>query len=346
MAAAQSLPVGPTALFLVLAAGLCTVELTVLARPEFLARPELLATAATLDLVLGLPALGYLCLVRTDRVGPWAVVPLFLVGVGLARWWVPGPRQGLLNSLEWALVALELGLLTYLALRIRRIRRAYLADLGESLYPLDAAREAVRRTLGSRLAAEVIVSELAVLYYALAGWWKEPGGASARGRAFPCHRRNGYPALLGALLLVTGVEVVAVHLLLALWIPWVAWAATGLGIYGAVWLVGDFQCMRLHPALASESALHLRVGLRWRATVAWERIRSLRPPSWTPPGAHLRFTPFGAPDFWLELDEPVTVHGLFGIRRSVRALGVGAEEPGELEAAIRHRTGKDLDSGA
>lgn len=337
MTSTRTWPLGPVALFLILTAALCTVELSILADPRFLVRPDLIAGAATLDLAAGLPALGYLCLVRTRRVGVWLTVPLFFLGVALARWWIPTPRQGVLHGLEWLVAAAELGIVAFLVLRLRRVHALYRSRRDDSLYPLDATRTAVSETLHSRLAAEVVLTELAVLYYAVSGWWTGAPTTHPRGAVFPCHRRGGYPALLGALLLVTAVEIPALHFLLALWSGWVAWIATGLGVYGFLWLLGDFQAMRLQPTVASAAGLHLRLGLRWRAYVPWSALRALHPGRTVPSSAKLRMTPFGTPDLWLELHEPVVVRGLLGIERRVRWLGVGVEDREGLRALVRLR---------
>ena len=47
----------------------------------------------------------------------------------------------------------------------------------------------------------------------------------------------------------------------------------------------------------------------------------------------LSFVFFGKPDFWVELRRPLQVRGIFGITRTTRWLGVGADDP----AALRRR---------
>lgn len=66
----------PTAAFLVLAGALCAIEGAVLSTSAFARRPDLLATAATLDLVPGLPAPGWVILVRRGCAGSRSRLPL------------------------------------------------------------------------------------------------------------------------------------------------------------------------------------------------------------------------------------------------------------------------------
>jgi hypothetical protein len=69
--------------------------------------------------------------------------------------------------------------------------------------------------------------------------------------------------------------------------------------------------------------------------VDWSDIVAVRDEA--PESDARRMTLLGAPDFWLELREPAEVTGPFGIRRSARFLGIGADEPERLRAEIASR---------
>jgi len=154
-------------------------------------------------------------------------------------------------------------------------------------------------------------------------------------RLFPGHRRNGYATLLGVFLFLIVLESSITHLLLWFWKPALAWWATALGLYSVLWLLGDYHAARLNPASASDDALVLNAGLRWHATLPWSEIVAIH--DHRPCGPAQRMTLLGAPDFWLEVREPVRVAGPFGILRTARFLGVGVDEPDELRALIGER---------
>ena len=160
-------------------------------------------------------------------------------------------------------------------------------------------------------------------------------------RHYAVHRRNGYPAVVGILLVIIAVETAVAHLLLGLWTPIAAWISTTLGIYSAIWVWGDFHAARLNPIASSEGGLNLRVGLRWNTAVSWSDIVAIhdREPESDGEAAsrNLRLTLFGAPDFWIELREPTRVVGPMGIKRSARYLGIGADAPAELREEISGR---------
>ena len=56
-----------------------------------------------------------------------------------------------------------------------------------------------------------------------------------------------------------------------------------------------------------------------------------------PTEEQVKMAMFGAPDFWFEFREPVLVHGLFGIQRRVRFVGVGVDEPERLQEEVQRR---------
>jgi hypothetical protein len=328
----RRLPVGlgPGTGFLVSASLLLTAVLTVLALPGYQARPTLVAPAVLVDLALGLPLLGYPFLVRTGRRHPSILLPLGLLGLFLARWWIPAEHLGVSIGLDVLAAGLEGALLVLLVLRIRGIRSAFTAMKGRVPYPADALRHALREGLGPRLGA-MVFSEASVLWYSVAGW-RPRAAAEDPGRLFPGHRRNAYPAVLGALLMAIVVETGAVHLLVALWWEPVAWVLTILGVYSVFWLLGDFNAARSMPSLLTDRDLHLRAGLRWSADVPLSEIRSVHEDA--PDGETVDLALWGRPDLWLETRGPVRVQGPFGLVRQVRYLGVGVDDPRAVRRAI------------
>lgn len=156
---------------------------------------------------------------------------------------------------------------------------------------------------------------------------------------FSYHRKSLYPLLWGAFLFGSVLEMVVLHLLLQQWNETVAWVLTGLSIYGILWIVGDLNAARLHPIVLDGDTLHLRVGLRWRATIALEDITSISRPAMRDskkPG-YLGFTLAGEPQMVLELARPVTAHGFFGLTREVSRVGLFVDDQAAFRAALAER---------
>jgi hypothetical protein len=319
--------------FVVSASLLCAAVWTVLVQPGYWEAPRLVAPALAIDLSLGLPLLGYFFLVRGLEKRGWMLVPLFALGLALARWWIPRAHQDLSTGFGIVAIASELVVMAYLAVRVGRVAREYRRLRGLDRSRADATRHALARVLGRRLGG-AIFTEVSALWYATRIRQREPR-SSPTARLFSGHRRNGYAAILGVFLFLIVLESSITHLLLWFWHPAVAWWATAFGLYSVLWLLGDYHAARLNPASASADALVLNTGLRWHATLPWPEIVAIHDRS--PEGQAQRMTLLGAPDFWLETREPVRVAGPFGIERTVRYLGVGVDAPAELRALIAER---------
>ena len=266
------------------------------------------ASAAVLDLTVVLTFLVWWTLARELGWSAWALAPVFLATLALAARVVPDGRNETLRALQLGAAPLEIAVMIW------------------------AARHA-RGRLHDALAYE---SE--VLRTALTGW-RAP--ATVEG-ALSYHRKSAYGAIVGALLLVTAAETTVVHLVLSRWSMKAAWLLTALGVYGALWILGDWKACRSRPVVVRDGMLAIRFGLRWRLDVPLDGITGLRVPSdWSPgtePPVDLRLALPGARIVALELARPVTAVGIYGLRREVRTLGLGLDEPGRLVEVLGHAT--------
>lgn len=253
------------------------------------------------------------------------------------------------GALAWAHLAaapLELIAFAYLIRKFRAGRRAFQADVtrGSSWDAQAALRHAATEALGPGRFSDVMAYELSVLYYALV--------ARARTAAPPAsglsyHRKTAYGAIVFALLSATAVEVAGMHLLVGLRSHRVAWILTGLGAYGALWIYGDWRACLLRPVVLEQGMLRVRFGLRWQLDVPIEAVRAVRQPTAEErarKGAvDLRLALPGAKWQVLELDRAALAQGIYGLRRTVRTIGLGLDEPSHLRAALAE-AGADIDT--
>jgi hypothetical protein len=128
---------------------------------------------------------------------------------------------------------------------------------------------------------------------------------------------------------------VAVHLLVSLWSPTAAWILTGLGIYGAVWLVGDLQAVRLRPSWVDDEWLCTRVGLRWALTVPLSDVKRVRLlASGETVEDALRLSLPNARRVLIELHVPATAVGMYGFQKTAAAIELGVDDPEEFLLAL------------
>lgn len=327
--------IGAEGRFVVSAALLCTAVLSVLAQPGYWEKAVVVAPALTVDLVLGLPALGYLFMVRGARAGNGFLVALLVVGSSLARWWIPRAHQDASTTLRLVLVVAELGLTTYLVFRLGRLTSRFRDFERQGMRGTVAMRRAFADVFGPRLGGGLF-SELAALWFATVGARATPTAPAGK-HVFTVHRRNGYPAVLGVILLLVVVEAVVAHILLDLWSARAAWVSTLLGLYSGLWLLGDYRAARATPVTAGEDGLDVSIGLRWHVSVRWTDVVAVHDRA--PASDAVRLAMLGAPDLWVELHEPAHVQGPFGIVRTGRFLGLGVDDARALRAVLDAHVG-------
>jgi len=321
----------PELYFALAAASVYTVGTLALAGPR---GDGVVPTAVSLDLTLFVPALWYVFLVRGRALPAATVAPVFLLSLVGARLVLPAGEPGappLVGLLGVPAELLLLGLVARQWVRARRSARGL-----ESTDVVDRLRAAARVALGGRRAADVVAYEIAVLWYALASWRRAP---AAGDDVFSYHRKTGYGSVVAALLLAIAAESLPVHLLLSRWSVKAAWILTALGLYGALWLIGDYRAMRLRPTLLDGPVLRLRHGLRWSLDVPLTLVRGAREAgrSDDATGADLTMALRGAKVVRLEFEGPLAAHGFYGRKKTVRSVVVGADDPARLAATIERR---------
>jgi hypothetical protein len=231
----------------------------------------------------------------------------------------------------------ELGLVGYLLWRMRGYYRGLRA--GGPGDVLERLHESFAAVLGSPRVAAVLSYEVGVLFYGLCCWRRRPeagGGAS-----FTYHREGGYGALVGALVMVCGIEVVVMHVLVTLWSATAAWLLTALGLYAVVWLLGDYQAARLRPLVVGEDALHVRLGLRWSLRVPYDRIVRVGPRGKEELGrrtpGYLHAALLVEPQIVLELGGTLRARGPYGVGKEVSRVGIAVDDVQGLRAALQAR---------
>lgn len=117
----------------------------------------------------------------------------------------------------------------------------------------------------------------------------------------------------------------------------IAWIVTGLSLYGALWLLGDYQGCRLHPSVLQDGVLHLRSGLRWQVEVPLSDVEGVAAPDSQNDfaAAGLNLAVLGRPSLVLRLRHPARARSLLGTYRQSCLLGIGVDDPAAFRAALR-----------
>ncbi|NBB80155.1 MAG: hypothetical protein GVY36_12045, partial [Verrucomicrobia bacterium] len=263
--------------FALVVAVVYAAALPIVARLSSAAYPGIIAAGLTVDLVVLVPLAYHVILVRGRDWPAVTTAVVFLISLYAAHFVVPAAHQAPLAFLTYVAVPIEISLIGYVLFRaVRTVRRMGLrrsdptdTDLLEHL------RRTMRQAFDVRVLADVIAHELAVFYYALFSWRSSLPSARPEASTYTYHKSSGYGVILAGIMVALVIELVGVHLLLHLWSPTVAWIHTALGLYGMLWLVGDYRAMRFRPIQLHGDVLYLRCGLRWSIRVPLASIASV-----------------------------------------------------------------------
>jgi hypothetical protein len=316
--------------FLFLGAGGLTLLAAVIVRTQtFAAHPDVLGWAFTCDLTISLPLLWWLFAVRPGRAGAVTLIPIFVLGVAAAARIIPAAQHGFVDQLRYIAAPLDLVTIALIARRVARIR--HVEGSGD---PIDRIERACAEIFGGR-AGGVVAFEISMLYYALFGWRKRaPAG-------FTVHQRNGWATLVGVFVFLIGVESVAAHLVVQIWSTKAAWIVTTFDLYGLLWLLGDYQALRLRPTRIEGDTLVLNYGLRWRAAIPLTAVTSIEPvhseADWKQKSV-LKVAILDEPRLLIRFATPQTVHGLAGMKRTIDAVAILADDDAGFAEALRAAT--------
>jgi hypothetical protein len=308
-------------------AALAIIAAVVVRTQAFAAHPDILAWAFTFDMAISLPLLWWLFAVRSGRAGAVTLIPLFLIGVGVAARIIPTAQHSFVDQLRF--IAAPLDLLT-IALVLRRMARIRRTERGGDR--VDRIERACAELFGTGRAARAVAFEIATIDYAFLGWRKPaPPG-------FTVHQRSSWGTIVGVFVFLIAIESVCAHLVIQIWSVKAAWIITALDIYGVLWLLGDYHALRLRPTRIEGNTLHLSYGLRWRAEIPLDAIASVETvrteSDWKRKGI-LKMAMLDDPRVIVRFTTPQTAHGLAGLTRTVEAVAILPDDEDGFVAAMR-----------
>lgn len=329
----RSIPVEPQIRwFLAAGTGIWIVGLMLLRSSALQQAPDLIHFAVTFDLCITVPALYYLLVVRTGTAPPLTIVPLFLVSVLATRIVIPAEYRTFASQLELLVIPAELLLVAVIA---TKVRSAVIASTGRDdiVYRIQ---EAAIHLAGDNRIARIASTEIAILYLGILGWrQKEP---AARGVASSTsYRSEGWGSVVACIMILLVAEMIAVHLFIQQWSHSVAWFVTAIEVWGLLWILGDYQALRLRPLVVTDRNIEMRFGFRWSATISRTAVASVEMlPSADAEAlrehpTYLRFSHIEEPNHLIRLTRPFVFEGLFGIRREVDLIGVRLDDESVLE---------------
>lgn len=286
-----------------------------------------LALAISIDLLLTVP-LVYFLLIRKTSIPKTTVVPIMLLGLLLGSVFLPKESQNYLDWFKtWLLPLVELTVVTFVVLKVRKALKTYRSQKGEhaDFY------ETLKRTCTELLPKPVVIpfaTEIAVFYYAFIHWKKR----SLASNEFSYHKKSTTFSLLLAFILVIAAETVGLHFWLMKWNTVLAWILTALSVYTALQFIAYAKALSQRPITIDADSLQLRYSIMAEAKIPLDLIESvelstkdLEKDKWT-----RSLSPFGeleSHNVVLHFNELVMLSSLYGIQKKVKTLSLFVDEP-------------------
>jgi hypothetical protein len=140
--------------------------------------------------------------------------------------------------------------------------------------------------------------------------------------------------MMWAFMAIVVAETLIVHLLVALWKPWLAVVLSVFSIATLVWLIGAIRSFKQLPVELVNGQLIWRAGKLKRVDVPVAQVAGLRR-DWEAADLKdrsvLNCALIAYPNVFVELREPVRMG-----RRSISSLAHRLDDPGSFAAAITH----------
>ncbi|MCA0173850.1 hypothetical protein [Bacillus sp. RAR_GA_16] len=300
-----------------------------------------------LDLGVILPLLLYFFGFR-KRVS-WVLLCGFIFcGVLLANWMIPSHADAHLTYFNAMVVVLEIGviafeLILFLAIlkRIPLLMENYQTEKRVHYHFLLSFSRAIQQTFVFKnkkwnqfgLFLRVIATDIAAVYYSFISWKRKRPVAPD---SFTFHKDGGYLGVFYMLVHAMVIEVIAVHVMVAQYSHVAAWIVTIFDVYALLFIISDYQAIRLSPVILSKEGIHFQKGIRQYGFIEWCAVKGITENKRSPEevkqdrgsvelalhGLEREQVPFV-----IELNRPVVINQAFGFKKSIEKVYVKMDEP-------------------
>ena len=234
----------------------------------FAANPFPLSLGLSIDLIATIPLIFYLLLRKTTIPNSFALL-VFVLGLFLALHILPKDYQKEFTFFSpWLLSTIEVGIILIVLSKLHgalwRKKKTVEVDFH------TAARTACQKIMPPFL-ARIFSTELSMIYYGFYSWKKKMNSENE----FSYHKETGSIAVLGALILIIGIETLAVHLLIEKWSSYIAWIFTGLSVYSGLQIFGILKSLSRRPIKIADGQLRLSWGIFHEANFPLSGIKEI-----------------------------------------------------------------------
>lgn len=344
-------------LFLIVALLILSSNYTIMVVQPFEPITDTLILASMFDLTIVLPLFFYLLVVR-NRLSLITLLPVVIAGFWFSYFIVPHHNSDIFKYAKYGIllveavfIVIELYLASLLLRKIPILIRNYKEQKENCFYYPSTMRNALYKTFGKKKLIDFLVYDFTIFYYAFFVWkkkWENKAGS----HVFTIHTKSGYFGLFIMLVHAMVIEVIGIHFLIAhFWGHTAAWIITILDLYALLWIVADYQAVRLSPIVLKDNKLFAQVGIRREIEVNLDNIKFVQASVTDKKTREKEKESFSItlpdlfeedPQFEIELAEPIFAYLPFGKRKKITKMYVTADDKEAFFQALNQSKMNDL----
>lgn len=312
---------------------------------------NIVGLVTALDFVIFLPLALYFFGFR-KRV-PWLVLGAFIFwGLLLANWIIPFGANAYLTYFnrsvivfEAGIIVLELVLFTAVIKRLPSLLKNYKKEKNTHYHFLLSFSAAIKNTFSFKnkklntfqFVLHILATDISVIYYSLFSWRKkEPIIHKGQGRAFTFHKDGDYLGVFFMLLFTITCEIIVLHIFVSYFIsPTAAWVLTVLDTQALLFIISDYQAIRLSPVVLDSKGINFQKGIRQYGFISWcvvnevtHNTKTLKEVDKDRKGITLALHGFEKKQipYVIKLKEPIEIRQIFGFKKTIQSIYVKMDD--------------------
>ena len=323
-----------------------------------------LALVTIIDLTIFLPLMIYFFGFR-KRVSILVLLGSMFCGLLLANLIIPieaGRYLSYFNysffALEAAAIALELFIIILILKKLPLFVKSCKKEQEKHYHFLLSFSIAIKGAFSFKnenlnkiqLIFRIIATDISAIYYSLFTWRKSPPLLKAgKGKTFTMHKDGAYLGVFFMLVHAMVIEIVGVHMIIAQFDTVLAWVVTVLDIYLLLFIVADYQAIRLSPLVVDSKGLHFQKGIRQYGFVPFnviqdihENRKSIEEIKQDKRGFTLAIQGFEKEriPYVIKLKKPIKVYQFFGYSKKVESIYVKTDDSHKFNLSIHEQITK------
>jgi hypothetical protein len=266
------------------------------------------------------------------------VIPVFVLSLVSAHLLLPEQGESYLKIAELGLVPIELFVLVFVTIKVRQVRRGFREASRPEAEFQETLEGVLARIFDHPRFVRILATELSIIHYGLFAWRNRPR-YTTNDEVFTYDQKSGLGLIAGVFIALIAIETPVLHYFISLKLPLLAWVVTALGLYGAVFILGDFNACRWRPIRIRAGNLELNTGLRWRATLPLSEIENVESTTFDIEDKEglLNAAVIGNQNLVISLRSKHTATGIYGFEKEFDRVAVTVDEPDKLIATLNPR---------